>query len=209
MAGGGVVVLDVESDGLGSAQATDEQHGKHGGISSATGGVVGEAGSYQAADLAVLHVATGREARAWDACEIHGPGQVLAVHEAEAPGLSQHAAEGGQVSVGGRRRAVLGQPGPQRLGMAVAELVPGDGDGQRRAGLAPAGPLIPAGRAAVDQELGEELQRRGHRPAGLGRGHSSQVHGHRVAGGGRCGDRWDRGAGGLERGLHDPPGRFR
>jgi hypothetical protein len=55
------------------------------------------------------------------------------------------------MAVGGRRRAMLGQPGPQGLSVAVAELMPGDGDGQRRAGLSPAGPLGPVGGLAVDE----------------------------------------------------------
>src|SRR5215216_1622057 len=82
--------------------------------------------------------------------------------------------------VGGRRRAVLGQPGPQGLGVAVAKLVPGDGDRQWRAGLAPAGSLGPVGRVAVDQELGEELERGGHGPAALRGSEPGQVHGYRI-----------------------------
>jgi hypothetical protein len=72
------------------------------------------------------------------------------------------------VPVGCRRRAVLGQPGPKRLGVAVAELVPGHGDRQGRAVAAPPGPLGPDGRVPVDQELGQELELGRHGPAGLG-----------------------------------------
>jgi hypothetical protein len=61
------------------------------------------------------------------------------------------------VPVGRCRRAVLGQPGPQGLGVAVAELVPGHGDRQGRAGLASAGSLGPVGLLAIEQELGQEL----------------------------------------------------
>lgn len=43
-----------------------------------------------------------------------------------------------------------------------------------------AGSLGPVGRVAVDQELGEEFERRRHRPAGLGRGEPGQVRGHRI-----------------------------
>jgi hypothetical protein len=112
VAGGGIVVLNIECDRLSPAQATNEEGRQHGGVSAAGGGLVGEAGGDEAADLAVLDVAAGWEAGAGNTGEVDGPGEVLATHEAEAPGFPEHAPEGGQVPVGGRRRAVLGQPGP-------------------------------------------------------------------------------------------------
>jgi hypothetical protein len=164
VAGGGVVVLEVQSDRFGSAQATHEEGRQHSGVPAAAGGRVGQAGGDQAADFAVFDVAAGRQARARDSCHIDSSGQVLAVHEAQAPGLPEHAPQGGQVPVGRRRRVVLGQPGPQGLGMAVAELVPGHGDRQRHAIPTPAGSLGPLGRLAVDQKLGQELERGIHGP---------------------------------------------
>jgi hypothetical protein len=50
MAGGGVVVLDVEGYCLGPAQTTHEEHREYSGVSAATRGAVGKAGSDQAAD---------------------------------------------------------------------------------------------------------------------------------------------------------------
>jgi hypothetical protein len=41
--GGGVVVLDVKCDRLGSAQAAHEEGRQHGGVSAAAGGLVGQA----------------------------------------------------------------------------------------------------------------------------------------------------------------------
>ena len=197
-------MLNIESDRLGPTQATHKERCQHGGIAAAAGGLVGQAGGNQAADLAVFDVAAGGEARAGDAGQVDSPGQVLATHEAKAPGLPKHAPEGGQMPVGGWRRAVLGQPGPQGLGVAVAQLMPGHGHRQRRAVPTPAGPLGPVGRVAVHQQFGEELERGGHGPAGLGRGQPGQVHRRRIAAGVRCRDRWGRGDSGLKRDLHGP-----
>jgi hypothetical protein len=58
VAGGGVVVLDVERNGFGPTEAADEEHGQDGGVS--------------AADLAVLHVAAGRQAAASHVVEVDG-----------------------------------------------------------------------------------------------------------------------------------------
>jgi hypothetical protein len=154
VAGLGVVVVDVEGDGLGSPSAADEQYGQHGSISAAAGRVVVQAGGHQAADLAVFDVAASREASAGNAGKVDGPGQVLAVHQAEAPGLPEHTPEGGQVPVGGRWRAVLGQPGPERLSVGVAEAMPGDVAGQQPLLLSPSASLLGGRRTAVDESLG-------------------------------------------------------
>src|SRR5215211_6838189 len=60
-------------------------HGEHAGRRFVV--VVGQAGSNQAADLAGFDVAAGRKAVSGDAGQVDGPGQILAIHEAEAPGL--------------------------------------------------------------------------------------------------------------------------
>jgi NADPH-dependent 2,4-dienoyl-CoA reductase/sulfur reductase-like enzyme len=41
--------------------------------------------------------------------------------------------------------------------VAIAELVPGHGDGQRRAGPAPAGSFRPVGRLPVEEEFGTQV----------------------------------------------------
>jgi hypothetical protein len=93
--GGGVVAVDVEGDYFDSPWATGEQGSEHGSVSAAAGGVVDQADSHQAADLAVP---AGRQVPARNIGQINGPDQVLAVHAAEAPGLPEHAPEASKQS---------------------------------------------------------------------------------------------------------------